>query len=225
MRAASKTKVSALAAVLVGLPIFGIVVLAATQSSWLPWLESGSFGAGAALVASIAVLCGFACLTAQAATVVAGYAFGWPVGTSLALLGVVLAGLVGYGFFARLIGSRWRVLLQRRPRLQAIHESLRTADARATTSVVALLRLAPIVPFSGTNLLMASVRARRVSFVLGTLLGFAPIALVMAIAGSTIADLRLREQPAASLWITLAFLVVSMLGLSLIARRSLAAAR
>ncbi len=81
--------------------------------------------------------------------------------------------------------------------------------------------MAPVMPFSGTNLLMAASQVQRLPFALGTLIGFAPIALLMALVGATAADLHIGQQAQPEIWISLAFLAASVVGLGWIARRRL----
>ena len=102
------------------LPLLGIAVLALTQHSWLPPLEGGGVIAALSFVAAMGLLCGFACLTAQVASAVAGYVFGCQVGTCLAVAGAGFAGIVGYALLSRIVRGSVPSLLARRPEIHGI---------------------------------------------------------------------------------------------------------
>ncbi len=212
---------SVLTVVLVGLPFVGVAVLLTTQASWLPWLAAAGVPQSLAFVAAATLLCGLACLPAQVAAVVAGFVFGFGPGALLALAGVGGAAGLGYVVLRAVSGHRWRAVIGRWSRLGAVHAALLTGGRRTTATVVGLLRLAPIMPFSGTNLWMAAARVPFLPFLLGTLLGFAPLALLAASAGAMLAELRLDGEARPATWLTLVGLVVSVGGLGWLARRRL----
>ena len=208
-------------AAFVVVPWISIALLSLGQATWLPWLQAGGWLPGLGFVAAMAILCGCAVLGTQAASVAAGYALGFGTGASLVLIGTALAAVVGYAVFVRL-SNWWQASLLDQPRARALSQALGQADSRTTVILVALMRLAPVMPFGATNLLMAANRVRQVPFVIGTMLGFSPLALVMTRVGSVLAEFRFGEPPPVSLWVYLGFLLVAGGGLGVGAGRVLA---
>ncbi len=221
MKGRASAKLSGLAVVVVVLPFVGAAALASTQSSWLPWLNETP--AGKALFVGAAIgLCGLACLPPQIASLIGGYAYGRGPGAALALSAFVGAAFLGYGLLRLVAGPSWRVWIENRERMRALHQALLDTDARTTTFVVALLRISPVMPFSGTNLLIASARVKALPYLLGSALGFAPLAVLTTSAGATVAELHLMDRPPVEGWILVALLVLAVLGLGWLAKSRLA---
>ena len=204
----------------VGLPLVGVAVLGAGVGYWLPWLEGAGSGGAAAFVAGVAVFCGAALAPAQVSGLIGGFVYGHAEGAGLALAGVVLAGLLGYSLFARLLARSWESVADRRPRIARIRQLIGGGGPRSTLIMAALLRIAPLMPFSGTNLLFGASRARVAPFFFGTLLGFAPLALLWASTGAELAELRLDSEHG-STWLTITLLLASIFGISIVAKQQL----
>ena len=137
----------------------------------------------AATVAAIALVV----LPPPACAFVAGCLFGAPLGAAVALVGVAAGAALARAAVWPRLGAATFAWMQERPRAQAVRAFC--APGRRLRGV-ALLRLAAPFPFAVQNLLFAaaSIPARAVAA--GTLLGFAPPALLAATAGACVRSWR-----------------------------------
>ena len=80
------------------------------------------------------------------------------------------------GDIAYLVDKRGRVMavLNESPKLCAIHRTLGTGSLAKVVVTVALVRLAPVAPFSLTNVFMAAMRVSPLPYAAGTVIGMAP---------------------------------------------------
>lgn len=174
-------------------PLLGVVVLAATQSTWLPLFDGGAAAAVAFCLCG-AVAAAVCLLPTHATSLVAGFVFGGVLGGALAWLVVMLAALLGFALFGRLVGRRVLDALQTAPRALTVHRALFGRGPWRTAWLIALLRLSPVMPFAATNLLMAALGVRVLPFACGTLLGVTPRVLVAAWLGGELSALDLRAE-------------------------------
>lgn len=111
-------------------------------------------------------------IPAGALTIIAGVAFGVPLGAALVVLGAVLGGSAAF------VASRWlgreyvARLLHRHRYLWAWERALSEGGWR----VVALIRLCPLIPFRFSNYLLGSTALHFSDFLVGTALGVVPSA-------------------------------------------------
>ncbi len=183
-----------LAAFMVLGPLAGALVLVATAETWYPPLERlSSAGALAAIVVATVVLAGLSLVPTHATSLVAGMRFGAVSGTGAALLGIVGAAALGFLVLRRLTRDRALLLLDRRPRAAAVHRALVERRGR-TIGLIALVRLSPVMPFAGTNLVMAAAGVRLREFLIGSVLGQAPRVVAVVVAGAGLSELDLSES-------------------------------
>lgn len=175
-------------------PALGAAALAATTDAWLPWFapDVGS----AAAFAALGVLAAAGCLLPTHATsLVAGFVFGHVAGAGLALLVVALAALLGYLLLGRLAGGSLRASVLAAPRARAVHGALLGRGEARTGWLIALLRLSPLLPFAATNLLLAALGVRVVTFFVATVVGNTPRAVAMALVGAEMQAFDLAAGP------------------------------
>ncbi len=132
------------------------------------------------------VLAGFGCLPTVSQAILAGYAFGLPMGLGLALIGFGGACLVGYGFVQRVVRVRVEHELERCPKVIFMRDALLRAKPTKAVVMVALLRASPSAPFALTNLLLGSIGISRSVFFLGTIIGMFPRTLAAVLIGHQI---------------------------------------
>lgn len=132
------------------------------------------------------LLAGFGCLPTVSQAILAGYAFGAPLGFILALGGFGGASLIGYAFAGRIARNRVEHELQRKPKALMLRNALIQASPRRALLLVTLLRASPSAPFALTNLLLASLGVSRGVFFFGTLLGMIPRTLAAVLIGAQI---------------------------------------
>jgi uncharacterized membrane protein YdjX (TVP38/TMEM64 family) len=122
-------------------------------------------------------------------TVVGGFAFGWVLGTPLALL----AGVGGGSLFfvtARALGASW-VAERAGPRLSRLIAGFR----RDAFHFLLSLRLVPLFPFwiVNTGAALAGIPLR--VFVAGTVIGAAPSTLALSMAGAGVESVVAEQAP------------------------------
>ncbi len=191
-RAAELGAIGPLAVFTVVGPSVGAVVLTATFGSWYGGLEDSVNPAPLFFVCA-AILAGLSLIPTHASSLVAGMLFGTAPGSVLAMLSVLAAALLGYRVLAQFSRARATLALASRPRASAVHRALLHHSGRRTIWIIALIRLSPLMPFAATNLLMAASGVRLGPFLAGTLLGIAPRVIVVAAAGSGLAELDLSQ--------------------------------
>jgi uncharacterized membrane protein YdjX (TVP38/TMEM64 family) len=212
----------AFTALLVGLPLLGAAVLTASTNTWLPWFEGPGAGAPLRFVGTAIVLAAASLVPTYAVALAGGYLYGGLGGTLLALLAVTGAAWLGRAAMLPLAGEALVGFVTARPRAHAAYVVLLGTTLGTATAVVTLVRLAPVTPFAGTNLLMAAARVPAAPYLVGTVLGLAPRTALVATAGAGLAELHLgRGDGVLALWATVVGLLIAVLGLGWLARRRL----
>jgi len=131
------------------------------------------------------ILAGFGCLPTVSQALLAGYAFGVPMGTLLALLGFGGASLVGYEVVSKIARSRVEQEIVNKPKAKMLRDALLRANTTRALLIVTLVRISPSSPFALTNLLFASLGVRRGVFFFGTILGMFPRTLAAVMIGQS----------------------------------------
>lgn len=129
------------------------------------------------------LLAGFGCLPTVSQALLAGYAFGVPVGLALALAGFGGASLVGYAVVGRVARRRVEQEIANKPKALLIRDALLRASPARALLIVTLVRISPSSPFALTNLLLASIGVSRRVFFVGTLVGMFPRTLAAVVIG------------------------------------------
>lgn len=173
------------------LPPLGSIVLFMTMGTTGPWLQSHASIGVVIYIAAFAILAGLALLPTYAQSALGGFAFGITMGIPAALLGFAGGAFIGYTIAGRAAGDRVQKLIDEKPKWRAVRDALldRRRGWFRTTGMVLLLRLPPNSPFALMNLLMASVKVPRSSFIVGTLIGMLPRSSLAVIIGAGVKDL------------------------------------
>lgn len=129
------------------------------------------------------VLAGFGCLPTVSQALLAGYAFGVPLGLGLALLGFGGASLVGYEVVSKIARSRVEQEIVNKPKARMLRDALLQASGMRALMIVTLVRISPSSPFALTNLLFASLGVPRMIYFFGTLIGMLPRTLAAVMIG------------------------------------------
>lgn len=208
---------------LILLPIVGLAVLATTTGTWLPWFAAHDLAAAALFAALATTLCALSLVPSYAVAVAAGYLFGAADGALVALLAITGAAWLGRTLMTPIAGDRLIRFVIARERVHRAYVALLGSSRGTSTAVVSLVRLAPVTPFAGTNLLMAAARVEVGPFLLGTLIGLGPRTALAAVAGAGLAELQFGTDPggATAFAVTLAALTIAVVGLAVLARRRL----
>jgi uncharacterized membrane protein YdjX (TVP38/TMEM64 family) len=217
-----------LLALALALAVLAVARLGVAHRERLPLLAEWVRGAGALGVAAYVAAYGLGAVLFMPAAVMsatAGYLYGPVKGVLVAspanLFGATLTFLVG-----RALARRWKTRRAPHPRLAAVDAALGEQGAR----IIALLRLSPVLPHNVLNYALALSRVRLRDYVIGTLLGMAPLTCAQVYAGSlatSVADLLSGRRVAGPWsWLLtlggLATTAVAVVALTRAARRALA---
>ena len=170
-------------------PAVGGFILLAQLSTMTTLLTDLGSLAIVVYVTIFAVSSGLGLLPTYAQAILGGWVFGFAMGTTAAIAGIVMGALIGY-LIARLVGGKAIAsMLERRPQFSAVHEALLGKGSLRVTGIVSLLRLSPNSPFALFNLAMGSARTPVGPYLLGTAAGVLPRTAVAAgIAAAAAAD-------------------------------------
>lgn len=138
------------------------------------WLNSHDDMAFVIFAVGFGLAAGFACLPTYAASILGGWALGFQLGFPAAMVGFTLGAIIGYGVSRLVVQSRVESVVESRPEWRAVRDAMVGQGFWRTFLIVTLVRVPPSSPFAITNLVMASVQARLLPFMLGTLVGMAP---------------------------------------------------
>jgi uncharacterized membrane protein YdjX (TVP38/TMEM64 family) len=179
------------------LPGLGSLLLYGRLGVIAPWLRDHPL-VGPVLCAGVfAVAGGVALVPSYALSALCGWSFGFPVGLTATLCGFLAAALAGYAMGRIADGGRTLAVVSETPKWRAIRDALATGGFGKGVLVVALVRLAPVAPFSLTNFVMAAAQVRPLPYAVGTLCGMVPRTAVVVFAASRLSsvDAPLAQDP------------------------------
>jgi len=185
-----------MAAVMIVLPVVGGLLLLGFIRQLAPWLRHHASG-GAVLIfaGATATLAGFSLVPTYALEIVAGWAFGPVVGLVGSVVGLTGAAVVSYGLAKAVVHDRLLRQMHESDRCEAVRLAMVGSGRFRAALIVALVRLAPVVPFGATNLLMASAGCPLSAFIVGTALGTLPRTAAVVIMASQMSELRFDHHP------------------------------
>lgn len=122
-------------------------------------------------------------------TIGAGLLFGPFIGAGVAVVGSTIGATIIF------LAVRHAFADQARARFGGWAAKLREGFSRDAFSYVLILRLIPILPFFGINIAAALLAIPLRAYVLGTLIGVAPLAYVYATAGAAAGNLAALDAP------------------------------
>jgi uncharacterized membrane protein YdjX (TVP38/TMEM64 family) len=211
-----------LAAVMVCLPVVGGVVLLGFLRQLGPWLKAHrtpEVAVGAA--GAIAGLIGFSLVPTYMLEMLAGWAFGAWVGLAVAVVGITGAATIGFFLSKWIVKGYVLHTVHDNAKCEAVRKAMLESGPFKAGLIVGLLRLAPIVPFGATNLLMASAGCHPVPFALGTAAGSIPRTAAIVFMSAEMAQLDFRQEPGFVIGSLIATVVVVCI-IGWIAKRALA---
>jgi uncharacterized membrane protein YdjX (TVP38/TMEM64 family) len=200
-------------------PVVGVAVLAASSEAWLPSLQA--VGGATWFLALATLSIAFCLLPSHATSLVAGFVFGGPKGSLLAMLSVVAAAWLGFAVLRRCVGPRVLNAVAVSERSASVHRALLERGPWRAVSLIALLRLSPILPFAATNLLLASLGVRASVFLAASAVGLAPRVLGVAWVGAGLSELDWRAE--GGTWLGVLAIVATLLAVWVVGRAARAA--
>ncbi len=175
------------------MPIFGLTAFIGVIYSVSPWLQANQSEGIFAFIISVAVLAGLAIIPTNIVGMVSGWAFDFQFGL-LAMLGAICGALaINYFVSKRLAGKDFHEVLEKKPKLKAVHQALLTESFFKALVIIVLLRLSPAVPFAATNFMISASGVSIKTFLLGTLLGYLPRTSATVFVGSSLTELNFKQ--------------------------------
>lgn len=159
-------------------------------------------------------LCGVGLLPTYASCALGGWAFGFSVGLTAAIIAFTAASMIGYWIAHFISGQRLMNIIHDKPKWQIIYDALLGGSTLKTFFIVFLMRLAPNSPFALNNLLFAATGVRWWIYLLGTFCGILPRSAAVVYAASHLETLSpsVREQK----WVVVVGILVTIAVLTII---------
>jgi len=185
----------------VAAPGLGAILLISSTDVWFPHLQAMENWSIPAFLLLTIILAGLSLIPTHASSLISGMLFGLVEGPIYALLGVVAASYFAFVLMSLIIKKSTYDVLLKRPRAAEIHAELLTKNGLKAILFIALIRLSPIMPFAGTNLLLAASKVKTNYFLIGSFLGLAPRVILVAIAGAGLSKLDFSKS--SNIWFAL----------------------
>lgn len=170
----------------------------------------------------VIVFCGLSILATNIVGIVSGWAFGFELGITVLMCGIVSAATLSFLIHTRIVGETLPHVFDHHPKAKVVYQALVGQSFRRTTLIIFLLRLSPAMPFALTNFLMASARVPRKSFVIGTFFGMLPRSTAVVFVGSGLSELSFDDPQ--EMWLLVFGIIAtifSIIFISIVARRAL----
>jgi len=204
------------------LPPVGSIFLLASLGRLGPWLRAHEAIGILSYFFLAGILVGLSLLPTYACAILAGWAFGFWVGTPLAVLTVTAGSVLAYAIGRMITRDRFEQYVSTKPRWKALHRSLLARDSRQTRFVVMLLRIPPTSPFGLANYVLAAAGVAMSDYILGTFIGVIPRTAATCYVSAAVEQLSFAK-PSQS-WINLGGIVATIVAcvlLGILANRAL----
>ncbi len=189
-------------------PVGGLLLLT-TLTTLGPWLRDHAALGLAIYFIFAGVLVGFSFLPTFSCAILAGWAFGFTVGWSIAMITLTAASLLAYALGRWIAGDRVMAVIKDKPAWQAIHSALLGSESGRTLWVVTLLRIPPASPFAIANFALAAARVSLWDYTLGTFIGIAPRTAAAAFAAASLEQLRFKDV--SERWMVIAGIIATVI--------------
>lgn len=197
-----------------------LLPIAPAAGNWLR--DNWEIGAGVYVV-FVWLVCGFALLPTNVIGILCGWAFGFPLGITLHIIGIVGASLISNFVLAPLAGNNFQEFLENHEKAKVLYKALLRKNFKRTTLIITLLRLSPAMPFALTNLLMAAARVPLSSFLIGTFIGMLPRSAAVVFFGAGVSVLDFSEP--FNIWLIVfgwIMTIISVIVISYFSKKALA---
>ena len=159
------------------------------QATLTKWVAKHAFISAVAFVLAYAIVVAFSLPVAMVVTPVAGFLFGTWMGAGLSVIGATL------GSIAVFLAARTAFRDLFRARAGAALARLEAGFQRDDFSYLLFLRLVPVFPFWLINIVPALLGMRLGRYVLATMIGIVPAAIVYASVGAGLGAMIERGEP------------------------------
>ena len=204
------------------MPGIGTTILLTTMYGYSPWLRANQEIGILIFVSIMTVFCGLALLAINFLGIVSGFAFGFQVGLTAYLLGILGAATVMFILSKRYASNNLQLAIENKPKLKIIQKALINESKWRTLLVLILMRLSPAFPFAATNFVVSASGISFKIFVLATIIGMMPRMLAVVFVGSSLSELNFNNSQ--ETWLLLIGILATILAIiliSMISRRAL----
>lgn len=159
------------------------------------------------------VTAGCGLLPTYSQAILAGYAFGVPIGFAAAWVGFGGASLVGFLISKNFARDRVEKEIERNVKARVVRDALVGSGFARALLIVTLVRVPPNSPFALMNLVLTSSGIKKRIYLIGTLVGMAPRTFAAVLVGSQITDWADVEKPR---WMIVGGIVLTLAVLGII---------
>lgn len=170
-------------------PGLGMILLSSSSPLWFPQLSELGRNSLPIFLGSSVLLAGLSLVPTHAVSLISGILYGTFLGPLYATAAISLAAILSFFTISKIVGDKAIDSLAHRPQAHEIYTELLKHKARRSIMIIALIRLSPIMPFAGTNVLLSAAKVKLSEFLLGSLIGLAPRITLVAIAGAGLTEL------------------------------------
>ena len=204
----------------VAAPGAGALLLAASSKQWLPWIQEGHAFFYYILFGSL--LAGLSFIPTHGVSLIGGLLFGSITGSLTAIFTILLASILSFYITGILVSDKAVNVLRKKNQANQIYLELLKASFTRTTTIIALVRLSPIMPFAGTNVLLGAAKVNFAEFTLGSIVGLAPRIILVVIAGAGLDKLDFKQGKSHELLIIgMAATIVSLIVIGRLSQKAL----
>ncbi len=182
-------------------PALGAILLISSSNIWLTRIQAMESWSIPVFLILTVFFVGLSLIPTHASSLISGMLFGLIEGPIYALFAVVAASYFAFQLMSFIIKDSAYDALLKRPSAAEIHAELLAKNGFKAILLIALIRLSPIMPFAGTNLLLAASKVKTSYFLNGSFLGLAPRVILVAMAGAGLAELDLSKS--SNIWLAL----------------------
>ena len=174
-------------------PGVGVFILAASSSYWFEPFKNLQTGLLPTFILLTILLVGLSLLPTHAASLISGILFGAVYGPVYAVTSIVLASILAFIIVKILLKQKSIELFSMKPKAEAVYKELLNHNGWRSFYIIVLIRLSPIMPFAGTNVLLAAGKVKLREYILGSAVGLAPRIIIVAMAGAGLTKLDLSQ--------------------------------
>jgi uncharacterized membrane protein YdjX (TVP38/TMEM64 family) len=171
-------------------PGLGMILLSSSSPLWFPQLSELGLNSLPIFLASAILLAGLSLIPTHAVSLISGMLYGSFLGTSYAIAAILLAAILSFFTISKIVGDKAINSLSHRPQAYEIYTELLKHKSHRSIMIMALIRLSPIMPFAGTNVLLSAAKVKFSEFLVGSLIGLTPRISLVAIAGAGLTELN-----------------------------------
>jgi uncharacterized membrane protein YdjX (TVP38/TMEM64 family) len=183
------SKFGSIAGLTMLMPIIGSVLLLTGVYRFAPWLQENWQIGFVIFVSLMTVVSGLALMATNVLGIISGFAFDFELGLVAQVIGIMGASTLMFFIAKRFTSKNLLSIIDKKPKIRAIHNALTRENFYKTLLIITLLRLSPAMPFAVTNFSIASAGVSFKTFILGTAIGMTPRATAVVFVGSSLNEL------------------------------------